>query len=344
MKHSMSRTIIETAVRKALRSIKSDPDRSLRNIVDMALEFSKGRFQQDFLTIVQTMLRNTNSAYYTLAREVITRTDEERLVTFGMNIGYNSCTFGADLIRKNEAELGHKIPWSIALQLSDEQLISYWNRYDAVIDEGEKLGIYTWLLSVQEELAPALGLVNAHPDCAFLLFCEADALDENSLDLLMEQNNLMTVLRYEENCDTVCRQLSERGLLYAVYHVYTMKDLASIINGDLFCSTQELGGVFTFLLAERDCPTEIQNLVYQETLRTRKEQKYKTLAAELYRDSCYIDHVISDDVCYVNFDQNGAMFDWDKHLPVNGTLFDTPLQNLLKEAFSTQKQYPTNQQ
>ena len=45
MENSVSRILIETTVRQTLKGIQEDPERSIRNLVDMALQFSEGRFQ-----------------------------------------------------------------------------------------------------------------------------------------------------------------------------------------------------------------------------------------------------------------------------------------------------------
>ena len=69
MNHTISRVLIETVVKKALRDIKDSPERSIRNLVDMALQFSNGRFQKEFFETTQTMLQNEDSAYYLLVRD-----------------------------------------------------------------------------------------------------------------------------------------------------------------------------------------------------------------------------------------------------------------------------------
>ena len=48
MEHNMSRILIETTVRQTLKGITENPKRSIRNLVDMALHFSEGRFQSRF--------------------------------------------------------------------------------------------------------------------------------------------------------------------------------------------------------------------------------------------------------------------------------------------------------
>jgi len=51
MKRSLNQTLIETTIRNAIKQIKDDPERNIRNLVDMALTFSNGRFQQLFFNL-----------------------------------------------------------------------------------------------------------------------------------------------------------------------------------------------------------------------------------------------------------------------------------------------------
>ena len=64
-----SRIIIKTFVRTALKDADESPERCTRNLVDMALHFSKGRFQQEFFEMARTMLNNDNSPYYPLIED-----------------------------------------------------------------------------------------------------------------------------------------------------------------------------------------------------------------------------------------------------------------------------------
>ena len=82
MARDISRTLIETVVRKMLREAKDAPERSIRNLVDMALYFSDGRYQRSFFTVAQEMLRNERSAYYPLLRDVLAKTPAARRLFF----------------------------------------------------------------------------------------------------------------------------------------------------------------------------------------------------------------------------------------------------------------------
>lgn len=94
MENSMSRILIETTVRQTLYGLKEDSRRSVRYLIDMALQFSQGRFQARFFETAQTWLKNENSAYYALVQDAVSHIETEHLVKLGMNVGYNSCTWG----------------------------------------------------------------------------------------------------------------------------------------------------------------------------------------------------------------------------------------------------------
>ncbi|MCD8363619.1 MAG: hypothetical protein LUC98_11820 [Lachnospiraceae bacterium] len=64
MKSDMSRILIETLVKNTLKDLRDSPERSVRNLVHMALKFSEGRFQHEFFEVAGTMLENEQSSYY----------------------------------------------------------------------------------------------------------------------------------------------------------------------------------------------------------------------------------------------------------------------------------------
>ena len=55
MENSMSKLLVGSIVKRTLKEMNEDPDRGIWNLVDMALQFSDGRFQEDFFTTTQTM-------------------------------------------------------------------------------------------------------------------------------------------------------------------------------------------------------------------------------------------------------------------------------------------------
>jgi len=333
MEKSMARMLVETVVKKALKSIQDDPERGIRNLVDMGLQFSEGRFQKNFFTVAQTMLQNENSAYYDLVRNIVKHTDTDRLFTFGMNVGYNGCTEGARRIRSIEKEKNCNIPWAISLQLDTQILEENQDRYNTLICDGESIGIYTWLLFALDDPQKTLTLAERHPDSAFCIFCDTEDLSAAFLDEAADFNNIMLVVRYEESASDLYPALRDMGLLYSVWYQYGQRDTETIINGDLFSSTQQLFPAFTALVPDKNCPEEVRRLVYQAVKQARREQAYSTIVWELQGDSCLIDSIISGDGCSVYFDKNGDLCDWNKkYESEHHNLFRSSLIDILTSA------------
>ena len=129
------RRLTETYLRGKIRELKNDPERGIRNLIDLALNLSSGRFQQNFFLAAQTMLQNQQSSYYRLIQDVIFHVNEEHLVTFGMNVGYNSLTYGAKRIRATEDVEGFNIPWVIALSVNGELYDRMEGFYQSLLDQ-----------------------------------------------------------------------------------------------------------------------------------------------------------------------------------------------------------------
>ncbi len=332
MADSMSHILIETIVRRTLKDLKDSPERSIRNLVDMALSSSEGRFQRSFFSIAETMLKNEKSAYYGIIKDTVANVETERILQFGMNLGYNSCTEGAEKIRKKEAAGGFNIPWTISMDVDMEKIVKEPECYDAVLSQGKKLGIYTWMLRAHELLQEVLPLMRRHTDCAFVLFCEPSDLTPAFLDCMTDVRHLMLAVRYDENAGDVYSQLRKRQLFYSVFFVYGEKDAESIVGGDLFYSTEQLHPVFTAVFPDAACPQETRDRVYSAISGFHTEQDFQTLPLDMVQDIRYIDRVISGDDCLVSFDKDGSLYSRQgKEESLN--IFDQQLEDILRQAF-----------
>lgn len=334
MKTTTTRIIIETMVRKAIRDIKDSPQRSSRNLVDMALQFATGRFQQHFFTVAQTMLQNEQSPYYGLITDVVTHVDTDRLLKFGMNLGYNSCTMGAKTIRTMEEEEKFNIPWDLHLHLAPASFKEQKDRYQDLISQGEALGIYTWMLFYEDYYYGYLSLAKEHPDSAFVLFIDHQDITASFMEDLLEINNIMLAVQYNEDAASTCSMLREAGIPYSVYFVYHEKDLASILDGELFCIAEQVHPIFTALLAAPDCPADVRKTVYGHISSARKEHLYQTLPFEVIMDSDFVDGIISNEACQAGFDSNGdfvTMTEYERIEEQN--IFQKDLKDILKAIY-----------
>lgn len=334
LNQGVSRMLIQTIVQKAIKDIKESPERSTRNLIDMALNFSVGRFQTHFLEAAQKMLRNEHSSYYSLVQDIALHVDTEKLLNFCMNVGYNSCTAGAAIIRKLEEENNYNIPWSLTLLTDLAQNPNAVSFYETAIQQGCELGIFTWLIHSRNCTAQLFPLMARHPDCAFVLFCPADEISDELLAEADSLHNLMFAVRFEENTASVCEKLREKGFLYSVYFSYREEDAGLITSGGLLCSAEALHPAFTFFLPDASCPDYIEQLIYNYIRNTRNSQKYQTIPLDLVFDNRAIDSVISDDSCTAIFDAEGNLYTtFGQRDNPEYNLFQNSLVHIFKHAF-----------
>lgn len=343
MKNAMSRALIETVVRKALEDLQDSPERSVRNLVDLALTFAGSRFQQYFFTTAQAMLKNEGSSYYKLISDMVASVDRNRLVTFGMNLGYNSCSMGAKTIRALEEEDGFNIPWAITLVIDGRTCSGRMDTYRSILQQGRELGIFTWQLHSLGSAENLLPLVEAFPDQAFILSCSPGEITNAMLDEAEPLHNLMFVVQYTAGVDDACHLLRSRRFLYSVLMTYGEADLETILSGELISDAEPLHPVFTAFLAAPDCPEAVRAQVYRAIIDARIRQIYKTVPWDVISDSRYVDRIISDDACSAGFDADGFLCTFQNRLTRQASnIFRQPLRDILREAFPKQAGKPSN--
>ena len=323
MAASTNRILIETFVRKALRDIQSAPERSIRNLVDMGLT----RLFQS----VQHMLTDEHSAYYPLVRSVVTNVEHERLLHFGMNVGYNSCTLGARKIREIEAAEGFNIPWTLYLGIDKDTFLQHQAAYDDLICQGKTLGIYTWFIYTEGLCTELFDLLAKHDDCAFALLCNARSLTDEMLEELTGLPHTLVSAELDEQAEALCSELRGRKMLYAIHRTYTSSDVPEILSDNLLYDTQSLQAPITALIPGKDCTEAERKQVYDYILRKREKQEFPTILWDVVQDVLSIDTIISEDCCSAGFEADGTFFALaDQHDTGEWNLFRYDLKTILQ--------------
>lgn len=282
-------------LQKIFRDGKRSPRRTVRNLVDLGLNVSKGRFQTRFLTYAQEMLQNQESAYYELAADVIAHTDERLLINFGMNLGYNGCTKGASLIRKTEKEQGVHIPWSLSMNMDSRMPEQEADACQKQICRGKEQGIYVYLMTLtQGNPAELLKVLNRNPDCAFLVFLGEQEISETFAKEIVECGNAMVSVPARPDSAQNCRLMRNNGLLYAVHAGYGEEDADRMLDDSWLKKQLFLHPQCAFICADGECRREIRQKVYDHVVDVRMRQKYPILLMEVREDLQMIDHIISE--------------------------------------------------
>lgn len=329
-----SRIIIKTFVKTALKDADESPERCTRNLVDMALHFSKGRFQQEFFEMARTMLNNENSPYYPLIEDTLRHMDKEKLIEFGMNLGYNGCTMGAHIVRKIKRTENINVPWLLFLNIasSGEKLLT---NYQPVFDQGKELGIYVYFLYTDDDPVKLLPLIKNNPDCAIILMCRSASVTEDFAEAAEAVNNMLIGVKYDDNTDSACLVLRDHRLLYSVYRMYNDKDSEKILSGSYARFTEEMHCPFTAVATETTCSTQTSENVYKAIVGARVAQKYRTIPIDLVYDSERIGNIISPPSSVIGFKPDGTLYNTDKNgNALTHNIFSESLRDILKDSFS----------
>ncbi len=307
MKKDINRIAIELTVRRLLRDIRRSPRRGSRNLIDLILSFSTGKFQRQLFVAVQKMLQQEDSSYYQLVKSTLDHTDLETLTQFGMCVGYNSCTKGSKQIRSFEEAHHFNIPWALTLHIGKGAAGRQLQVYASAIEEGRELGIYTYFLHLSaDDCSGILELPGKYDDCAFILFLEG-SLPEELINPVQLLHNVMICLPAGEHVVQSCQTLRRAHLLYSVYVPFRPSDKDRILCGDWLSSVAKARPFFTILMEEGEFPRDVQEDIYRYVLSVRGGQQYPTILADYRQDMLAIDKVVLDGPCSAGFAADGSL-------------------------------------
>ena len=334
MQKDLSYVLTETMVRKAVKDFGDSPKRSLRNIVDMAVNFSNGRFQKHFFETTQTMLKNQESSYYDLFENIFNNIDTERIITLGMNIGYNSCTRGAATIRGIESEKKFNIPWAAHMEVSEKRLNKNKDTYLSLFEQGQKLGIYTWIIFTDANPEDIYVFAKSYPDIAFIFVVYPEKITDSRLELAKGINNVMYAVIYSHGAEQACQILKNKTMPYSVLIPYNSNNIDQVINEIETKKIEALQPIITALLPDHDCDECTQEKMYNFIKNGRKAQTSKTILWETMKDSNFVDSIISDDSCFLWIDSNGDLYNFDGQcISEKLNVFESTFENVLRQAF-----------
>ena len=280
------------------------------------------------------MLKNEHGSYYALIEDVAENFEHESLLCFGLNVGYNSCTFGAKKIRELEKKGSFNIPWSVSLKISPENFHNLSKKYDTVIKQGEKIGIYTWLLFEENCFEDVLSLAESHPESAFAFFCDPAKITASFAKKAAVLKNVTIVIKFGEDTEAVTEYFRRHKFLYSVYYGYSDDDLDFVESGKYFFETSRLHSPFSVLLAKEGCSEQTKTAVHEYCINARNNQLFPTIPWEAELDGKFVDEIISGDSCSAFFDENGCLFS-EKGKQFN--LFENDLKSIFKIAFPKEK-------
>lgn len=301
--NDINKILIGAAVRKSLKKIKKSPEREIRNLVDLGLEFSSGGYQKDFLRKVSAALKKPNSAYYQLAKNVLNSVDTDILTVFGMNLGYNSCTKGVKKIRKNEAERGLFIPWALSLEVIGEKLCSGF--YDGLLSKAVELGTYLYILSYEGNPSELVELIKNRPECAFIILVEGGNVSDEFVEKAADVKNAVIFVNLDENAGSACKKLRKAKLFYGVSLNSSEENKAELLSGETLENVIKFKASSFMLKGDNASGAETDDDAYNRIESVRQDGRYPLVAIDLERDIGTVDNAVSGGCRLLGFDKNG---------------------------------------
>lgn len=263
----LSRTLVESYVRKQIRGLKSSPEKGIAKLSDLAENITNEQIKQQILKILQEMLADKKGGSYRLFCHLLSTVNSEHLVTLGMNIGYNS------LYAAGTAGIS-------SLKIDGLHYESNATRYKKHLADEKKSGIHTWLLFMQKNIWKLIPTIQKEKDCAFLIFCPASCLTEKFLNTAKSLKNLMLCIDYSSVSPKTFDELNKRKLPYSVFVNCDSKTVSEITQDAFLCKISKNYPVFTFFITK-----ELSGLLHSDVQgfvkNNRTPLKYPTIPVEL---------------------------------------------------------------
>lgn len=196
---SIQLNIMRATVQKKLREIRENPRQGVSGLLELAALLSSGHAHDDFLGEARAQLADEESAYYQLVTGLAQQVDIDQLTTFGMNLGYHSLNTGRKMIQKTGA--GYHVPWCLFVSGGDAEASLSPALLSRLFDEGQALGIRSYLIDLEPSYPDLGGLLSAMKgakDCAFVLFLAPEMVTPQTLARLAAVPNLLLLLDLDE--------------------------------------------------------------------------------------------------------------------------------------------------
>lgn len=335
MKEKIERKLVEFTVSRAIKDIRDNPARGIRNLVEKGQEIAAGRFQPEFLAAIHSLMDRPDSPYFELTERTVKQTEQAKLEGFGINMGYNAMSAGVKTIREVENKYRYNVPWILGMSCGAGCALGA-EKISSIVSEGKKLGIFAYGLSHSSgDVCGVLPVISKHDDCAFMLFASGEALSDVAISRLSKCNNLMVLVSADTPAyERVCAKLRAQKMLYGVFGSYGDDNLNDILT-DAWLEKVAASQPLFALLKPQPVASEDTCAAVKDYVRKRRMQpKFATIAGEIPSDALFIDGVVSEGDCSAMFDPEGQLFGYSRRYAgaeFNITKF--ALRDILKSAF-----------
>ena len=303
----ITRAIIDSTVDRSLREIDEDPKRSVRKLTDLGRLFTKGRFTDEIYALVQDLLHNDDSPYYTLIERLLRHTDKQILKTFGINVGYNGLNIGGKIARGAAASRQYHTPWLISMRINSSVPNSMSvSEVENVIEQAKPLGIFCFGIRLEGSLLPLNSLLEMavrHKDCAFFFILPDQKLTPVHLDNIRSCQSAIFLLHTESTYTSAnLEALRKKKVFCGVYSFYDDQNAAAWAAGKRIREFLNYQTPICMLIADDTCSSKNQMRVAKYCRSCRLHPEHPILLFDSIGDIQAVDRMRSEQ-------ENGCYFE-----------------------------------
>lgn len=314
--YELTYAMIKTAVENGIKYIEDNPKRGVRNLLDLGEYFARGRFQKDFYDLAHEILNNEDSCYYTIIENMVKNTNHKTIRDYGINIGFNSFTYGANIIREYEKSHEYIIPWVIVLdfKLKNENHI-FEKEISKFIFSSKRIGIYSYIILLNDNinmLEEVIHVIEKNEDCAFMIFVNPKILNEKLCEKLGMLTNLcisVSVENISKTSELVIRKaklLKNYKCLYGAYTYYDDMDFRNI-SLETAKKAALIDSNYAILMRKPTCSINASKNLYNHIYKSRTKITKPIFPMDFYGDIARIGSIISDEPCFLSVDSIGQV-------------------------------------
>jgi len=310
LQHRLIRQAINIAVSKALDDMRGNTRRSLRNLIELGLLFSRSENQRGFFGLVQRAVSEGNNRYYRLASRVIQDVNPDTLKTVGINLGYSSLVNGAHQLQKKQIAENCALPWMVIFDARRCGCVSF-ELLGRLISEGRKIGICTYVFRAgkQEEMLPFCSMAAGFEECMFFLEAPLGFLQSpETAECLGGFPNLAVAVDMacgdfgREDAQNAFSLLRKNRCLYGYRIDYGEEERAEAISRRLVSEAIGLGNVFGVYVPKIGVSAAARNEVFSEICSKRKEKGQPLILLDWVGDMRFIGEKIRSGMGYFVLD------------------------------------------
>lgn len=307
--HRLARQAIDIAVSKTIDDMKSDVKRSLRNLIDLGLFFSKGENQIHFLNTAREVISNSTNAYHSLAARMIADINNETIKKTGLNLGYSSLIYGANKIRKRQEIFADPLPWLLIFNVY-ESSPKIFDMMKQFIAEGRKLGIYSYIVSPHkpQDVAAVCEVAKCFEECLFALSLSSELISAHSAEIIGNTINMIVSVKVSgskfctKRDEIAFHLLKKNHCLFGFHMSYNDANFGQVALPEYINSAIIHGNTFGIFLADKGVSDQCQAAMYKFACKVRGVNGQALIAIEWIQDMQYISERILSRDGYMQMD------------------------------------------